>query len=106
MPHTREPRCNHCNNGRRRVKAAPYTIHRMNSKCNPRITSANAECILLFCTRISYRDQSGMSFWQMKICGHLGYEDHGNHVLLSEPPRCAEFAHRIRKLRKFLCCAL
>jgi len=71
MPHTREPRCNHCNTGRRRVKAAPNTIHRMNSKCNPRITSANAEYILLFCTGVVTEIScfAAWALWQMKICG-------------------------------------
>src|SRR5712692_4700285 len=47
-PHTKHPRCNQRNPGRRRVTATPNTTHRMNSKCNTRIAAANAEYTLPF----------------------------------------------------------
>src|SRR6266849_8619751 len=46
MPHTKQPRCNHRNTGRWRVTVTPNTTHRMNSRCNARITAANAEYTL------------------------------------------------------------
>src|SRR6266849_449608 len=48
MPHTKQPRCNHRNTGRRRVTVTPNTTHRMNSRCNARIAAANAEYTLPF----------------------------------------------------------
>src|SRR5882724_8615707 len=45
-PHTKHPRCNHRNTGRRRVTVTPNTTHRMNSRCNARIAAANAEYTL------------------------------------------------------------
>ena len=48
MPHTKQPRCNQRNTGRRRVTETPNTTHRMNSRCNARIAAANAEYTLPF----------------------------------------------------------
>src|SRR5882724_11715397 len=45
-PHTKHPRCTHRNTGRRRVTVIPNTTQRMNSRCNARITAANAEYTL------------------------------------------------------------